>query len=169
MLRAAAASNAFAPGHWPRAALHGIFVLHQAGRLIEGRTRQVLSCQTSTPVREAVSTLATQRIGAMPVLDGHDVAGIFSERDVIYQLEALGPAFLDRTVGEAMTSPAITVTPETTVLEALALVTRRRIRHLPVITGGRMVDFISIGDLVKHRIDHIQSEAEALRSYIQMA
>src|SRR5687767_2715549 len=120
MLAPRLADNGLAPEHWPGATLHGIFVLHRSGRneamtigrLIEGRTRQVLSCQTSTPVREAVSTLATQRIGAMPVLDGHDVAGIFSERDVIYQLEALGTAFLDRTVGEAMTSPPITVTPE---------------------------------------------------------
>jgi CBS domain-containing protein len=139
------------------------------GRLIQGRTREVLSCQTSTPVREAVSILATQRIGALPVLDDNEVVGIFSERDVVYQLEAQGPALLDRTVGEVMTSPAVTVTPETTVLEALGLITRRRFRHLPVVTGGRMIDFISIGDLVKHRIDHIQSEAEALRTYIQMA
>jgi CBS domain-containing protein len=76
---------------------------------------------------------------------------------------------LDRTVGEVMTAPAITVTPETTVLEALGLMTRRRIRHLPVVVDGQIVDFVSIGDLVKYRIDHIQSEAEALRVYIQTA
>lgn len=139
------------------------------GRIIGGRTREVISCEASLPLREAVSLLANQRIGALPVLDDGQVAGIFSERDVIHQLEADGPAILERTVGEVMTAPAISVTPETTVLEALGLMTRRRIRHLPVVVGGRMVDFVSIGDLVKYRIDHIQSEAEALRSYIQSA
>jgi CBS domain-containing protein len=68
-----------------------------------------------------------------------------------------------------MTAPAITVSPETTVLDALSLMTRRRIRHLPVVQNGKVIDFISIGDLVKFRIDHIQSEAEAMRSFIQMA
>jgi CBS domain-containing protein len=139
------------------------------GRIIGGRTREVISCEASLPLREAVALLARERIGALPVLDGGQVAGIFSERDVIHELDAGGPAILERTVGEVMTAPAITVTPETTVLEALGLMTRRRVRHLPVVQGGRVVDFVSIGDLVKYRIDHIQSEAEALRSYIQSA
>lgn len=139
------------------------------GRIIGGRTREVISCEASLPLREAVSLLSRERIGALPVLDSGQVVGIFSERDVIHQLEADGPALLERTVGEVMTAPAITVTPETTVLEALGLMTRRRVRHLPVVKGGRIVDFVSIGDLVKYRIDHIQSEAEALRSYIQSA
>lgn len=139
------------------------------GRIIGGRSREVISCQAVTPVREAVSILSEKRIGALPVLDGGSVAGIFSERDVIHQLQANGPGMLDRTVGEVMTAPAITVTAETTVLEALALMTRRRIRHLPVVEGSRIVDFVSIGDLVKHRIDNIQSEAEALKAYIQSA
>jgi CBS domain-containing protein len=138
-------------------------------RIIEGRTRDVVSCQTGTPVRDAISRLAQGRIGALPVLEDGNVVGIFSERDAVYRLEEMGPAFLDCTVGQVMTAPAITVEPETTVLEALGLMTRRRIRHLPVITGGRMIDFVSIGDLVKHRIDHIQSEAESLRIYIQTA
>ena len=139
------------------------------GRIIAGRSREVISCQAATPVRDAVNILASKRIGALPVLDGGQVAGIFSERDVIHQLQDNGPAMLDRTVGEVMTAPAITVTAETTVLEALGLMTRRRIRHLPVVEGERIVDFVSIGDLVKHRIDHIQSEAEALKAYIQSA
>lgn len=138
-------------------------------RLIEGRTAPVISCQISTPVRDAVALLAEKRIGAVPVLDGKDIAGIFSERDVIYQLDGHGPSMLDRVVGQVMTAPAISVELDTGILDALGLMTRRRIRHLPVVHAGRMVSFISIGDLVKYRIDHIQSEAEALRSYIQMA
>ena len=138
-------------------------------RLIEGRTTPIISCQISTPVREAVALLAAKRIGALPVLDGKDIAGIFSERDVIHQLDAQGPAMLDQVVGQVMTAPPITVDLNTRILDALGLMTRRRIRHLPVLQGGRMISFVSIGDLVKFRIDHIQSEAEALRSYIQMA
>ena len=76
---------------------------------------------------------------------------------------------LDKVVGQVMTAPPITVDLDTHILDALGLMTRRRIRHLPVLQGGRMVGFISIGDLVKYRIDHIQSEAEALRTYIQSA
>lgn len=139
------------------------------GRIIAGRSRDVISCEAAMPVGEAVALLAEMRIGALPVLADGAVAGIFSERDVIHQLQTNGPAMLDRTVGEVMTAPAITVTPETTVLEALGLMTRRRIRHLPVVTDGRIVDFVSIGDLVKYRIDHIQTEAEALKAYIQTA
>ena len=138
-------------------------------RLIEGRSPTIISCAITTPVREAVSLLATKRIGALPVLDGDDIAGIFSERDVIYRLEAHGPALLDMVVGQVMTAPAISVDLDTGILDALGLMTRRRIRHLPVLKGGRMVGFVSIGDLVKYRIDHVQHEAEALRSYIQMA
>jgi CBS domain-containing protein len=70
---------------------------------------------------------------------------------------------------EVMTSPPITVEPETAVLAALALMTRRRIRHLPVVRGGEMVGLVSIGDLVKYRIERIESEAEAMRAYIQTA
>jgi len=138
-------------------------------RLIEGRADTVFSTTTTTPVRDAVAQLDSRRIGAMPVFDGAGVAGIFSERDVIRQLASRGPDMLDMLVGDVMTAPAITVSTDTGVLEALGLMTRRRVRHLPVLRDGKFVAFISIGDLVKYRIDHISTEAEALRSYIQMA
>lgn len=138
-------------------------------RLIEGRSTDVVSCDTATSVADAVKLLAEKRIGAVPVLAGGKVAGIFSERDVVYQLAAHGPAMLDKTVGEVMTSPPITVEPGSDVLDALGLMTRRRIRHLPVMQGEAMVGFVSIGDLVKYRIERIVAEAEAMRSYIQSA
>lgn len=138
-------------------------------RLIQGRSVEMIRCTGHTPVREAVALLADRRIGAMPVFDGDTLCGIFSERDVINQLRELGPTMLDRTVSELMTAPAITVSPETSALDALALMTRRRFRHLPVVQDNRVIDFISIGDLVKYRIEHIQSEAEAMRTFIQMA
>lgn len=138
-------------------------------RLIEGRDAAIVSCDAGASVREAIALLAERRIGALPVLDDGAVAGIFSERDVVYGLRKDGPGLLDRRVGDVMTKPPVTADPAMQVLVALSLMTRRRIRHLPVIADGRMVDFVSIGDLVKYRIDHIESEAEALRTYIQSA
>lgn len=138
-------------------------------RVIEGRNATISSCDAGTSVREAIAILAERRIGALPVMAGGDIAGIFSERDVIYRLQEFGAAALDRTVGEVMTAPAITVTPETDAIAALALMTRRRIRHLPVVSDGQMVGFVSIGDLVKYRIERIEAEAEAMRAYIQSA
>ena len=138
-------------------------------RLIEGRTTDIVSCEAATSVRDAVRILAEQRIGAMPVYAGGSLAGIFSERDVVSQLAAGGPAILDRSVGEVMTAPAITVERATGILEALGLMTRRRIRHLPEVEAGSVIGFVSIGDLVKYRIERIESEAEAMRSYIQSA
>lgn len=130
---------------------------------------EIISCDVSTPVREAVALLAKRRIGAVPVLQSGSVVGIFSERDVVYRLADEGEACLRRPVGEVMTAPAITIAPSMHVFEALALMTRRRIRHLPVVENGAMVSFISIGDLVKSRIDEVEHEAEAMRTYIQSA
>lgn len=138
-------------------------------RLIEGRGGEIVCCQTSTTVSEAVKLLAERRIGALPVIEAGRIAGIFSERDVIYQLATHGPAMLDKSVGQVMTAPAITVEPSTGVLDALGLMTRRRIRHLPVVEQGAMCGFVSIGDLVKYRIEMIMAESEAMLSYIQSA
>ncbi len=138
-------------------------------RVIENRSSEIWSCNAADTVSDALAMLAGKRIGALPVFDGDGVAGIFSERDIIYQLQNYGPAMLQKSVGEVMTAPAITVEAATDVLEALALMTRRRIRHLPVTEGGRLIGFVYIGDLVKYRIDRIEAEAEAMRSYIQSA
>jgi CBS domain-containing protein len=139
-------------------------------RLIAGRSGEVWSCRADDSVAEAVGRLAEHRIGALPVRDrGEAVAGIFSERDVLYCLQKHGGAALDLKVRDVMTAPAITIDPATRVDDALALMTRRRIRHLPIEQDGRMIGFISIGDLVKYRIEKIESEAEAMRSYIQTA
>ena len=131
--------------------------------------RDVVSVGADTPVRDVVALLAQHRIGAVPVLVDGQVAGIFSERDMIHALVERGAGALDLTVAERMTSPAITVDPGASVLGALSLMTQRRIRHLPVIDDGRLVGFVSIGDLVKYRIDGIEAEANAMREYIQQA
>lgn len=127
----------------------------------------IVACDCTTPVHEVVRTLATRRIGALPVLRAGRVVGIVSERDVIYCLGERGAECLDAPVEEIMTSPAVTVEPATTVDEALGMMTRRRFRHFPVVDNGELVAFISIGDLVKHKMDEVQHEAEALRHYIQ--
>lgn len=129
----------------------------------------VISCTAADSVREAVSKLAGKRIGAMPVIGDEGVTGVFSERDVIYRLAEEGALCLERPVAEVMSSPVITVSPETTVDEAQGLMTRRRVRHLPVVSGGELCGFISIGDLVKTKIGEVESEAEAMRNYIQSA
>ena len=139
-------------------------------RIIAQRTASdIIACDVATPVSEVVQTLASKRIGALPVLRDGRVVGIVSERDVIYCIEAEGEASLSKKVGEVMTAPAITATPATKVDEALELMTRRRIRHLPVVDGGAMCGFVSIGDLVKSQVDDLAREAEAMRSYIQSA
>ena len=119
------------------------------------------------PVREAVRKLGEKRIGALPVVDGRRITGIMSERDVIYCLRDHGAEVLDWPVSRVMTSPAITADVQTEVLSALALMTQRRIRHLPVVEGEEIRGIVSIGDLVKHRMEHIEAEAEAMRTYIQ--
>jgi len=135
--------------------------------ILGGKGREVISIAGDATVADAVALLSARRIGAVPVMSGSAVAGIFSERDVIHCLERDGIAALQRKVSEVMTAPAITVPPSESVLGALALMTRRRIRHLPVVEGGTCIGFVSIGDLVKYRIERIESEADAMRAYIQ--
>lgn len=120
-------------------------------------------------VAAAVAMLAGRRIGAAPVTRDGAVIGILSERDVLYCLQAEGAAVLGKPVADVMTAPAVTVTRDQSILGALSLMTRRRIRHLPVVEEGRLLGIVSIGDLVKYRIDRIEAEAETLRDYIRMA
>jgi CBS domain-containing protein len=137
--------------------------------ILHGRDGDVYTAAVGESVKQVAARLAEKRIGALPVVDGDRVIGIFSERDVIYGLATHGEAMLDKKVGDVMTSPAVTVAADTPILSALSMMTRRRIRHLPVTEGERLIGFVSIGDLVKYRIEMIEGEASALRDYIQMA
>lgn len=137
--------------------------------ILRNKGGEVVTVACDTPVREAVALLAERRIGALPVLKKDKVVGIMSERDVIYGLRSDGWAMLDWPVEKVMTSPTITAEPSMPVLAGLSLMTERRIRHLPVVEGGRLVGLVSIGDLVKYRMDRIEEEAAALRDYIQTA
>jgi CBS domain-containing protein len=137
--------------------------------VLRSKGSSVETIAAEAPVFDAVRRLGEKRIGALPVLDLGRIAGIMSERDVIYCLRDHGPEVLDWPVSRVMSSPAITAPPDTDVLAALALMTQRRIRHLPVVEAGEIRGIVSIGDLVKYRMERIEAEAEAMRAYIQSA
>ena len=135
--------------------------------ILQSKGSEVLTAECDMKVRDVVALLADRKIGAVPVVRGGSVAGIMSERDIIYRLRSDGAAMLDWTVERIMTAPAITVDPSTEIMSALSLMTRRRIRHLPVVEGETLIGLVSIGDLVKHRMDKIEAEAAAMLTYIQ--
>jgi CBS domain-containing protein len=137
--------------------------------ILSSKGSEVATIAADDRVRAAVDRLGERRIGALPVVEGDRVVGIMSERDVIYCLRDHGAEVLEWPVSRVMTAPAITAELATPILSALALMTERRIRHLPVAEGGRLIGIVSIGDLVKYRMDRIEAEAEAMRSYIQSA
>jgi CBS domain-containing protein len=137
--------------------------------ILADKGSEVATVRQEQTVAEAIATLGERRIGALPVLDDRKVVGIMSERDIIYCLRDHGAEVLDWPVSKLMTSPAVTVDPSMPVLRALVIMTQRRMRHLPVVSGDTICGIVSIGDLVKYRMEKIEQEAEAMRSYIQSA
>jgi len=137
--------------------------------ILQDRDGVIFSCTANMSVAEAVEILGDKRIGALPVLDGDRVAGIFSERDVLHCIRKYGVAAMEKQVSDVMTADVISVDLHKSAIGALSLMTKRRIRHLPVVEDDKLVGFISIGDLVKYRIDKIENEAAAMRDYIQSA
>lgn len=137
--------------------------------VLQGKGSTVETIAADATLHQAVQKLGEKRIGALPVLEQGRITGIISERDVIYCLRDHGAEALNWPVGRVMSSPAITADPETDVLSALALMTQRRIRHLPVLERGAIRGIVSIGDLVKYRMERIEAEADAMRAYIQSA
>ncbi|MFD1106022.1 CBS domain-containing protein [Sphingobium olei] len=137
--------------------------------ILQRKGSDVIQVRPSDSVLFAVQLLADRKIGCVPVVEDGEVVGIFSERDLVHLIARDGAAALEHDVGEIMTAPAITIDDRTPVLNGLSLMTKRRIRHLPVVVDGALAGMVSIGDLVKFRIDSIESEAAALRDYIQTA
>ena len=134
--------------------------------ILSDKGREVATIGARDTVADAVAILGEQRIGALPVMDGEQIVGIMSERDVIYCLRDHGAEVLSWPVERVMTAPAITVSPSDAILSALALMTLRRIRHLPVVAEGRICGIVSIGDLVKWKISEVEAEADGLKQYI---
>lgn len=135
--------------------------------ILERKGTDVAIIDASACVRDAVTLLSKRRIGALPVVQDGDVIGILSERDVIYCLESEGAAALDKDVVEVMTAPVVTIGRDSPILAALAEMSRRRIRHLPVVEENRLAGIVSIGDLVHYRLERLEQEADAMRAYIQ--
>jgi CBS domain-containing protein len=135
--------------------------------LIRGKGHEIVKIRSDQNIAEAAIALTENKIGALLVEspDGK-IAGILSERDIVGGMAPHGADLHDVSVSELMTRNIIRCSPNDTVNEAMAMMTDRRIRHLPVFDGDDLVGFISIGDLVKCRIMEVQGEAEALRQYI---
>jgi CBS domain-containing protein len=117
-------------------------------------------------VAELLGELAAHNVGAVPVVDGGSLVGIVSERDVVRRLHAGGAALLEARVADIMTTEVTTCSPGDDVTDLAAVMTARRFRHLPVVVDGELAGIVSIGDLVKARIDLLESERAQLQSYI---
>lgn len=145
--------------------------------ILNTKGRDIVRIAPMAPVSEVVALLAERRIGAVLVIDAvaplhntmsHDIAGILSERDIV---RALGKAHsggdvLDMTASQLMTEARYTVSPNATLAEAAALMTERRVRHLPVIENDILVGLVSIGDVVKARLEQQTNEVESLKAYV---
>jgi CBS domain-containing protein len=128
----------------------------------------VLTVRPEQTVSALLGLLAEHGIGAMVVSsDGSTVEGIVSERDVVRHLQEHGSALLDRSVGEIMTSEVHTCTPDDAIDDLMRQMTDRRVRHIPVVVDGRLSGIVSIGDVVKYRIDELTRERDQLSAYIQ--
>ncbi len=135
--------------------------------ILAGKGRDVLTIAPDATIADAVRMLQARRVGAVVVsTDGKAVSGILSERDIVHGLAGHGSALLDQRVDRFMTRDVVTCKGSDTDREVLAQMSERRFRHLPVIEDGVLAGIVSIGDVVKSRLDGIVSEAEAMRDYI---
>jgi CBS domain-containing protein len=135
--------------------------------ILHNKGRAVATIRPDDTVGAAVDALISRNIGALVASeDGENVDGIISERDIVHALSRHGTGLLSLTVAEVMTRPVVTCDPTESVGELMAEMTNRRIRHLPVVRDGRLCGIVSIGDLVKNRLDEIEYEAKSLRSFI---
>ena len=135
-------------------------------QLLDRKDRAIFSVEPQVPVLEAIRAMAEHRVGALLVMSGEKLSGIISERDYARKVILLGRSSADTPVRDIMTTPVITVQPETTVQTCMQLMTDRHVRHLPVTDGGRIIGMVSIGDLVKALIAEQQQQIEQLESYI---
>jgi CBS domain-containing protein len=135
--------------------------------VLQGKGRDVVTVASTLTVAEAVDMIHKRRIGAV-VVAGPDAGalGIFSERDLVRGIAEIGPRVLELPVSEVMTMVIHSCTRSHTVNEVMGMMTRRRIRHIPVIENGALLGIVSIGDVVKARIAEAELEASALKEYI---
>ena len=135
--------------------------------ILRQKGRAVTTAGPSMTLLEVANKLAAKRIGAIVIVGARgEVAGIISERDIVRALAQQGPSCLSQPVSEIMTKQVVTCQETETLDELMAMMTARRFRHLPVVTDGALVGIISIGDVVKHHVAEVESEAIAMREYI---
>ena len=137
------------------------------GDVLRAKGTQVITVTPDTTVRQLVAVLAEHRIGAVVVShDGIAVDGIVSERDVVQELARRGAAVMSAPVTAIYTAQVHTVTPQSPIEEVMRMMTERRVRHAPVMADGGLQGIVSIGDVVKIRLDELQAERTALTDYI---
>ena len=134
--------------------------------VLRGKGTQVATAGPTTTVVELLGLLAQYNVGALPVVDEDRLIGIVSERDVVRHLHARGPDILGSQVTEVMVAEVVSCTPDDEAVTLARIMTDRRIRHIPVCRDGVLCGIVSIGDLVKARIDQLEQEREQLASYI---
>lgn len=136
--------------------------------VVKRKGDQVVTVRSDATVAELLGLLAEHKIGAVVVSDdGGQVHGIVSERDVVRHLHSEGSAILQGPVRQIMTSEVHTCVPDDELADLAGQMTERRIRHVPVVVDGQLAAIVSIGDVVKSRIDDLQAERDQLRDYIQ--
>jgi CBS domain-containing protein len=135
--------------------------------MIAQKGERVLTIQANATIANAVEILHAEKIGALVVSDdGVGVEGILSERDVVRGLQKHGAGLLDKPVSSFMTAPVKTCGMADDIQDIMSQMTRSRIRHLPVVEDGKLRGMISIGDVVKNRLEELEAEANALRDYV---
>lgn len=135
------------------------------GSILTGK-KPLISVTRETAISAVAALLYTHRIGAVLVVEDDAILGLVSERDICAGLHTHGAAILNAIAADIMSSPVITAHPSETVAKAMETMTDRRFRHLPVVEGDRILGLVSIGDLVKCRIEEAESEARAMKDYI---
>lgn len=138
--------------------------------VLAGKGRDVLTTTAEKTVADAVATLAKNKIGALVVVENGDrIVGIISERDIVRAMASSAGASLSEPISALMTRTVVTCSEGETIDSVMSRMTRGRFRHLPVVAGGRLAGIISIGDVVKARIEQVEREAEEMRAYIATA
>ena len=140
--------------------------MKSVGQLLQGKTRGLCTVTSDTRVFDALRQMAEKDIGALLVVDNGKLAGILSERDYARKVILQGKSWQDTPVKDIMTERVVCVQPKNTVEECMALMTDKRIRHLPVIDNDQLIGVLSIGDLVKEMISEQQFMIKQLESYI---
>ncbi len=139
----------------------------QVENILQSKGRAVHTVAAHARIADAIRSLNTHRIGAVVVVDeGGDVAGILSERDIVRKMGDNPTAFLATTVADCMTRSVVTCKPSDSIAEVMETMTANRIRHLPVCADRTLCGIVSIGDVVKGKIEEAEQEATALREYI---